>query len=87
MPFKPGNNINPNGFPTPMRRKVKQLRDLLLDDVPAAVETLRRLMKSDKQAHFAAKEILDRVYGKAPQSIELTGDQSIIVNVVLQQKK
>lgn len=55
-------------------RKLVQLQDLLLPLVPDAVQALiEELQSGSKMRIAAAKEILDRVYGKPAQAVELSG--------------
>lgn len=70
MPFKKGQSGNPNGT---KQRKLRQIQELLLPYAEEAVETLVNSMRQKKGGEYAAKDILDRLYGKAPQSVELTG--------------
>jgi len=88
MLFEKGNNANPIGRGAAMSRKSTQLKEMLLHCVPKAVELLEIWLRdnSDKDTQkFAVKEILDRVYGKAPQALQLDTDidnaLSITVNV------
>lgn len=83
MVFKPGQSGNPAGHP---QGRKKQLADLFRRDIPKAVEVIRAALDDPDNCTWAAKEILDRVYGKAMQSLsaEVTGQQ--VVNVIFKDK-
>jgi len=71
MPFQPGQSGNPSGKP----KRDYNLREICRQYTQEAVETLVFLMlNSDKDAIrvMCASILLDRGYGKAPQSVELT---------------
>ena len=58
-------------------KSTAELRDLVLPHTPGAVTELVRLAKeadNETTRVAAIKEILDRGYGKAPQSHEHTGE-------------
>lgn len=73
---KPG---NPGGRP---KGKEKLLREILLPHVDKATSALIAALSDPKQSLAAAKEIYDRVYGKAPQAVEMSGDIEITVTLV-----
>lgn len=87
MPFQPGNNANPTGTKT---RKQNQIKAKLVKHVDEAVETLLKCMRQGDGTAMArlpaVKEILTRVFGSAPTSVQLTGEDggalSITVNVI-----
>lgn len=83
MPFKKGQVANPTGMTGDKARKIKQLKDLLLPLVPEAVEVVKELLRDPDTASFAVKEIFDRVYGKAPQSVELSGKDGAPLTAVI----
>ena len=63
------------------------VREAALQHGPAAIVELARLMtegQSDQVSIAACREILDRAYGKARQSVEHTGHDSgpIVVNEI-----
>lgn len=70
MVWKPGETGNAGGKPA---GKEKLLRERLLPHVDAAVAALLAALKDPARSVPAAREILDRVYGKAPQALELAG--------------
>ncbi len=53
--------------------KKKQIADLLLPHVEEAVKALVQALYDPSLTLAAAKEILDRVYGKPAQKNEITG--------------
>lgn len=67
MPFKPGQSGNPNGRP----KVVTEIRDLARSKGKEAFERIVVLMDDDdpKVSMAAAKEVLDRAYGKPAQAI------------------
>lgn len=69
--WKKGQSGNPNGRP-----KTPQI---LKDNVITAAEKMVKLLASDdeKIQMGAAKDILDRVLGKAPQAVEHSGEMVI----------
>jgi hypothetical protein len=52
-----------------------EFKDVLRNEVPKALEVLKELLQSDSEQIqlAAAREIFDRVYGKAAQAIEVSG--------------
>lgn len=68
----PGSTGNPGGRP----KVVVELQALLESAAPDALEKVLALVKSpdEKVALAASRDILDRVLGKAPQSVQLGGD-------------
>lgn len=73
MTFVPGKSGNPSG--RPKIANLKEIRELAQTHAPAAIEELGRLAKyskSDSAKVAAIQTILDRGYGKAPQTIDMT---------------
>jgi hypothetical protein len=70
MVWKPGQSGNPEGRP----KVVRELAALAREHGPRAIERLAEILESSdaKAATSAAKELLDRGYGKAPQTVEHT---------------
>lgn len=70
-PWKPGQSGNPNGRPK-LDAKVKELART---HAAKAFQKIVELMDSPQPtvALAAAQEILNRAYGKAPQSLEVSG--------------
>jgi hypothetical protein len=66
--LKPGHTANPSGRP----RVVAELRDLARAHTPDALKRLVELLQSrnEQTALAAARELLDRGYGKPVQSVE-----------------
>lgn len=87
MTFKPGQSGNPGGGGRGARKKEKQLREMLLHLIPKAVEELERMMAYPDHKQFCVKEIFDRCFGKAPQSLELTGKDGgpLTINIIQKQ--
>lgn len=79
MTFKKGQSgcIGGNGGPN----KRKQIQELLLPHVPDAIQAMISGLKDPDQRIQAAKDILDRVYGKALQQTELSGELDMNINV------
>jgi hypothetical protein len=78
-PFKKGQSGNPNGRPKKLPEIDKLLADVLgeeKDGVSAADAILRKLRAMAAQGNIRAAEILlDRAYGKAKQSTDITLNQ------------
>lgn len=71
----------PAGAPNKLTRPVKELA---AEQGSASIERLVQLRDAadSEQVRFAAaKELLDRAYGRARQEIDLTGDPSVMVIV------
>lgn len=70
MPFKKGQSGNPNG----RRKENSELTDLARKWTNEAMERLAYWMRSEnaKASVAASSIILDRAYGKAQQTIDLT---------------
>jgi hypothetical protein len=75
MPFKPGQSGNPGGRP----KEAAEVRELARRHGPDAIEKLAEWMRSkDPRASVAAATaILDRGYGKPPQSVDLDVDDAL----------
>jgi hypothetical protein len=71
--------------PKPLR-KTRQLSELLMPLVPKAIKALSNALKDPDKDVSAAKEVLDRVYGKAPQAVDLKASGEIIISVNVSQK-
>jgi hypothetical protein len=73
--FKPGNNANPTGSDGGKKRLNKQLADKLAHCVPSAVKLIEKALKSSQfeEWKWGTDTVLNRVYGKAPESLEITG--------------
>jgi hypothetical protein len=71
--FQPGQSGNPEGRP----KIVKQVRELLQEQVPANIEKLVAI-RDDPESKasdvlVAIKELNDRALGRAPQAVEHSG--------------
>lgn len=81
-PFKKGQTGNPKGRPRKLPELDKLLADVLGDEkegVTAAESILKMLrMKAARGDIRAAEILLDRAYGKAKQTVDLT-EKTIIV--------
>jgi hypothetical protein len=75
MAIAKGTVLNPTGSDGGKKRLNKQLADKLAHTVPAAVKFIESSLKSDIpiRQEWATEIILNRVYGKAPESLEITG--------------
>jgi hypothetical protein len=81
MVFVKGQSGNPGGE---RKGKQKQIQEQLLPHVPAAIQALISALGDEDKAVAAARDILDRVYGKAPQAVEHTGEDGgpITVHII-----
>lgn len=70
--FSKGKSGNPSGRP----KEIKEVRDLARQHTKAAIARLAELMLDDngRTAVAACTALLDRAWGKAPQSMELPAD-------------
>ena len=84
MPFKSGKSGNTQGAKVGANKKHKQIRELLMHLSPKAVEVIEECLDDPEQRTWAAKEVLDRVYGKAPQSIELGEESQTAIRAIMQ---
>lgn len=75
--FKPGQSGNPNGRPKKIPELDKLLAEVLgeeKDGITAAEAILKRLRQQAAAGNIRAAEVLlDRAYGKAKQSVEVSG--------------
>jgi len=71
--WKAGESGNPSGRP----KLVTEVRDMAREHTPAAINRLVELIDSETgtTAVAACKELLDRAWGRAPQSIDI--DQTV----------
>lgn len=70
MTFKPGQSGNPGGE---VKGKQRLAREELLPHLDKATAALVAALADPKTAVPAAKEIYNRLFGQAPQAIELSG--------------
>ncbi len=73
MPFKKGKSGNPGGRP----KEVAEVRELAKKHGPAAIKRLVKLMASENErtAVAACEAVLNRGYGRPPQSLSLAGEE------------
>lgn len=72
MTFQPGIVTNPDGGRLVNQRKQKLAAEILGKSIPLAVRAINRALNG-KDPIPAARLCFEYVYGKAPQSIELSG--------------
>ncbi len=73
MPFEKGKSGNPGGRP----KEVAEVRELAKKHGPAAIKRLAKLMTSENErtAVAACEAVLNRGYGRPPQSVTLGGEE------------
>lgn len=75
--FKPGQSGNPKGRP----KKDRQLADKIQDKTDQLVDTLMKIATSDETADNvkvqAINTLLDRGFGKAPQTLDVNQKHSL----------
>jgi hypothetical protein len=79
--FQPGQSGNPKGRP----KEYSEIKALARTFGPEAIETLANLMRNSEDERtrvVAAKELLDRGFGKAEQSIDISGDVEVTKYVI-----
>ncbi|MCX8567046.1 MAG: hypothetical protein ON057_001773 [Glomeribacter sp. 1016415] len=83
MPFKKGKSGNPGGRP----KEITHVRELARQHTTSAVATLVQIMHDPQekaQARVsAAKELLDRGFGRPPQDIDVKSDGKALQSGVL----
>lgn len=69
-PFRPGQSGNPSGRP----KALHELIELCRQHTPAVIKRLAEIVEKgeERAAVAAAKELLDRGYGKAKQVVEVS---------------
>lgn len=75
MTFKKGQSGNPEGLNTSSAHRNKILRDKLMPEADKLFKQLMKHVKSEDEAISlnATKDALDRLYGKAMASVEMSG--------------
>lgn len=72
MVFQPGYSPNPEGARLAKTHKRKLAAEILGRSMPLAVRAINKALRG-KDPGWAARLCFEYVYGKAPQSIELSG--------------
>lgn len=83
MVFQPGVSGNPAGPGVVVKKNSQLVKELLIKHVPDAVAVIVEALKEKENKTWAAKEILDRVYGKAAQQIDVGGEAGQAMTAVL----
>lgn len=73
MAFEKGKSGNPGGRPKAVMPDGRTLAEAAREHSPAALQVLLDALKRPDTAFAAAKELLDRGFGRAPQSVEVGG--------------
>jgi hypothetical protein len=85
MKWVKGVSGNPGGRP----KLEVSIRELAQQHGMEALETLVQVMRTGKPGErlIAANAILDRAYGKPSQSIEMSGDRTTLVDLLVSMNK
>ena len=75
MPFVKGQSGNPGGRAKAVMPDGRTLSEAAREHSPAALQVLVDALSRPETALVAAKEILDRGFGRPAQSVELTGSE------------
>jgi|SRR5579859_886328 len=80
MPFKPGQSGNPQGAKA--HKKTRPFKEKYIQLLVSNPDLLEKFCRSQIDAAIkgdtvAAKDIIDRVEGKAPQSIDVTDNRQL----------
>ena len=81
MKWVKGVSGNPGGRP----KLEVSIRELAQENSMEALETLVQVMRTGKPGErlIAANAILDRAYGKPTQSVEMSGDRTTLVDLLV----
>lgn len=74
MAFVKGQSGNPGGRAKAVMPDGRTLSEVAREHSPAALQVLIDALTKPETCFAAAKEILDRGFGRAAQSVELTGE-------------
>lgn len=74
MPFVKGQSGNPGGRPKAVMPDGRTLAEAAREHSPEALRVLVEALSDPDTALAAAKEILDRGFGRPAQAVELTGE-------------
>lgn len=79
-PFVKGQSGNPSGYP----KALAEMQGLARQHTPAAIQRLAEIMAGSNHvaAAAAAKELLDRAWGKPKQPIEGAEGGTLVVQIV-----
>ena len=85
MKWVKGVSGNPGGRP----KLELSIRELAQQHSVAALETLVHVMRTGRRGEqvVAANAILDRAYGKPTQSVEMSGDRTTLVDLLVSLNK
>lgn len=80
-PFQPGNSANPGGRPkkTEEERTLEQMCKEKTPDALTAILAIMSRSQNDRARLAAAQYIVDRGWGKAKESVELSGTVTLSI--------
>jgi len=84
MVFKKGQIANPKGRRAETAKVHKHIKELLMHLSPRVAEELEEMLDNPIFKEFAIKTILERVYGKPPQEIDLAGKDGGPIQAIIE---
>lgn len=84
--FKKGQSGNPGGRPKGIFSVTRRAQEAGEEAVEFLLSVMRNAEEETKDRIAAARDILDRGFGKPKQQTELTGGDGVEINIVISEK-